>query len=154
MPCACGIFLLHGYGYTNKMAKKLMTLKPRVQQMTVARVVTITPGSWRGGETSSAARGYGYAWQKLRSEHLAKHPHCVYCLREIGMTGWSPADVVLACAARGIVEPIGTIGDHVTPHRGDRRLQLDPDNVQTLCKLHHDSEKQRVERQSNVNVRG
>lgn len=95
---------------------------------------------------SSTARGYGYEWQKLRAEHLAKHPHCVYCLREIGMAGWSTADVVLECAARRIAEPLGTIGDHITAHRGDRRLQLDPDNIQTLCKPHHDSAKQREER--------
>ncbi|SMG00343.1 HNH endonuclease [Burkholderia singularis] len=128
------------------MARKLETLKPRVGQMVGSRVATATPGSWRAGKTSSTARGYGYAWQKLRAEHLAKHPHCVYCLREIGMTGWAPVDVVLACAARGIAEPIGTIGDHIVPHRGDRRLQLDPNNVQTLCKPHHDGDKQRMER--------
>lgn len=128
------------------MTRKLTTLKPRVPQMAVARVATMTPGSWRAGTMSSTARGYGYEWQKLRAEHLAKHPHCVYCLREIGMAGWSPADVVLECAARGIAEPLGTIGDHITAHRGDRRLQLDPDNIQTLCKPHHDSTKQREER--------
>lgn len=109
-------------------------------------MATMTPGSWRAGKTSSTARGYGYAWQKLRAEHLAKHPHCVYCLRAIGMAGWSPTDVVLACAAQGIAEPLGTIGDHITAHRGDRRLQMDPTNIQTLCKPHHDSAKQREER--------
>ncbi|WGS46812.1 HNH endonuclease [Burkholderia sp. JSH-S8] len=128
------------------MSKRLTTLKPRVRSLAVSRVETMAPGSWRAGKTSSTARGYGYAWQKLRGEHLAKHPHCVYCLREIGMAGWSPADVVLACAARGIVEPLGTIGDHITAHRGDRRLQLDSDNIQTLCKPHHDGAKQREER--------
>nr|WP_232435641.1 HNH endonuclease [Burkholderia ubonensis] len=124
----------------------MVTLKPRVQQMTDSRVATLSSGSWRSGKTSSAARGYGYAWQKLRATHLSKQPHCVYCLREIGMAGWAPADVVLACAARGIAEPIGTIGDHIIPHRGDRRLQLNPGNIQTLCKAHHDSAKQREER--------
>ncbi|CAB3750856.1 hypothetical protein GQ57_15980 [Burkholderia sp. MSh2] len=128
------------------MARRLETLKPRVRQVVGSRVATATPGSWRAGKTSSTARGYGYAWQKLRADHLAKHPHCVYCMREIGMTGWLPADVVLACAARGIAEPLGTIGDHITAHRGDRRLQLDPTNIQTLCKPHHDSAKQREER--------
>lgn len=121
-------------------------LKTRVKQIAGVRVATVVSGSWRAGMSSSAARGYGYAWQKLRAEHLAKHPHCLYCLREIGMVGWSPADVVLACAARGIAEPLGVIGDHITAHRGDRRLQLDPNNIQTLCKPHHDSTKQREER--------
>ncbi|KVH78390.1 hypothetical protein WJ41_03090 [Burkholderia ubonensis] len=128
------------------MSKRLTTLKPRVQSMAASRVATMVPGSWRAGKTSSTARGYGYEWQKLRAEHLAKHPHCVYCLREIGMAGWSPADVVLACAVRRIAEPLGTIGDHITAHLGDRRLQLDPTNIQTLCKPHHDSAKQREER--------
>ncbi|MBH9725126.1 HNH endonuclease [Burkholderia contaminans] len=128
------------------MIRKLTTLKPRVKTLTSARVSAIEPGSWRIGRTSSTARGYGYAWQKLRAEHLAKHPHCVYCLREIGMADWSPAEVVVMCAERGIAEPIGTIGDHITAHRGDRRLQLDPTNIQTLCKPHHDSTKQREER--------
>ncbi|KVT81392.1 hypothetical protein WK59_18825 [Burkholderia ubonensis] len=128
------------------MSKKLTTLRFRVQQTAGGRVRTMTPGSWRADKASSTARGYGYAWQRLRAEHLTKHPHCVYCLREIGMSGWSPADVVLACAARGIAEPLGTIGDHIVPHRGDRRLQLDPNNIQTMCKPHHDSAKQREER--------
>ncbi|RQT38377.1 HNH endonuclease [Burkholderia contaminans] len=128
------------------MTRRLTTLKFRVLSMSDSRVVRLSPGSWRSGKTSSTARGYGYAWQKLRAEHLSKHPHCVYCLREIGMVGWPPADVVLACAAIGIAEPLGTIGDHIAAHRGDRRLQLDPANIQTLCKQHHDSAKQREER--------
>ncbi|WP_366918759.1 HNH endonuclease [Burkholderia dolosa] len=130
------------------MSRKLVTLKPRVQQIAHARVATMVPGSWRAGESSSTARGYGYAWQKFRARHLANHPHCVYCLRELGMAGWLPPDVVLECATRGIAEPVGTIGDHIVPHKGDRRLQLDPSNVQTLCKRHHDSAKQREERRS------
>ncbi|KWD49681.1 hypothetical protein WL67_20800 [Burkholderia ubonensis] len=123
----------------------LKTLKARLQSLP-PRIQVVQSGSWRTGKQSSTARGYGYAWQRLRAEHLAKHPHCVYCLREIGMAGWSPVDVVLACAARGIAEPLGTIGDHITAHRGNRQLQLDPDNIQTLCKPHHDSAKQREER--------
>lgn len=108
-----------------RMARKLTTLKPRIQTLRSSRVATALSDSWRTGMVSSAARGYGYAWQKLRADHLAKNPHCVYCLREIGMAGWSPADVIVACAARGIAEPLGTIGDHIVAHRGDRRLQLD-----------------------------
>ncbi|MBL9047053.1 MAG: HNH endonuclease [Tabrizicola sp.] len=40
------------------------------------------------------------------------------------------------------------IADHVVPHRGDRALFLDPDNLQCLCKACHDSKKQREERAS------
>jgi len=111
-----------------------------------SRVAIVQPGSWRSGKTSSAARGYGYDWQKLRERHLAAHPHCVFCLRDLGMLDLTPAEVVVACAESGIAEPLGNIGDHITPHQGDDRLRLDPNNVQTLCKPHHDGEKARSER--------
>ena len=35
--------------------------------------------------------------------------------------------------------------DHIKPHRGDRLLFWDPENLQTLCKPCHDSTKQREE---------
>ncbi|MEM5366575.1 HNH endonuclease [Paraburkholderia azotifigens] len=108
--------------------------------------VAIAGLSWREGKNSSAARGYGYDWQRLRAGHLAKHPYCAYCLRDLDMCGMTPAEVIVACATRGIPEPIGSIGDHIVPHEGDESLRLDPNNVQTLCKRHHDGEKQRRER--------
>jgi len=126
---------------------RLRTLPTRLQSLP-SRVVVAEAVSWRTGKTSSAARGYDYAWQKLRAKHLAAHPHCVYCLRDLGMLGMSPADVVLACAARGLAEPLGSIGDHIVAHEGDARRRLDPSNVQTLCKPHHDGEKARAERGS------
>lgn len=125
---------------------RLRTLPSRLPSLP-SRVAIVQPGSWRAGKTSSAARGYGYDWQQLRTRHLAEHPHCVFCLRDLGMLDLMPAEVVLACAARGIAEPLGNIGDHITPHRGDDRLRLDPANVQTLCKPHHDGEKARSERE-------
>lgn len=36
--------------------------------------------------------------------------------------------------------------DHIEPHKGDRVKFFDPNNVQTLCKPCHDSDKQRQER--------
>jgi 5-methylcytosine-specific restriction endonuclease McrA len=124
---------------------RLRTLPTRLQSLP-SRVLIAEAGSWRVGKTSSAARGYGYDWQKLRERHLAAHPHCVFCLRDLGMLDMSPAEVVLACAERGVAEPLGNIGDHIVPHQGNDRLRLDPDNVQTLCKPHHDGEKARFER--------
>lgn len=124
---------------------RLRTLPTRLQSLP-SRVVVAEAVSWRTGKTSSAARGYDYAWQQLRAKHLAAHPHCVFCLRDLGMLEMTPADVVLVCAARGVAEPLGNIGDHIVPHRGNSRLRLDPANVQTLCKPHHDSEKARTER--------
>lgn len=40
--------------------------------------------------------------------------------------------------------------DHKIPHRGDLRLFLDPDNLQSLCKHCHDSHKQREERSGHL----
>jgi 5-methylcytosine-specific restriction endonuclease McrA len=36
--------------------------------------------------------------------------------------------------------------DHIVPHRGDRRLLLDRNNLQSLCQRCHDSHKQGIER--------
>ncbi|WP_109994960.1 HNH endonuclease [Salinisphaera sp. LB1] len=65
-------------------------------------------------------------WQKLRARHLNKQPLCEYCLE------------------LEIVTSANTV-DHIKPHRGDRKLFFDPNNLQSLCKLHHDSTKQREE---------
>ncbi|HEY2024604.1 HNH endonuclease signature motif containing protein [Paraburkholderia sp.] len=62
-------------------------------------------------------------WKRLRALHLREHPLCVMCM-EAG-------DCERA-----------TIVDHKRPHRGDMRLFLDPANLQSLCKPHHDSSKQ------------
>ena len=63
-------------------------------------------------------------WKKLRRDHLREHPCCVMCLDQGLVTDW----------------PV--IVDHKRPHRGNLRLFLDPSNLQTLCKSHHDSTKQ------------
>ena len=39
-----------------------------------------------------------------------------------------------------------TVVDHKIPHKGDQRLFWDPANWQSLCKPHHDRDKQREER--------
>lgn len=41
------------------------------------------------------------------------------------------------CARRGI-RTRATVVDHITPHRGDWQLFIDPANHQSLCKHHHD----------------
>ena len=41
------------------------------------------------------------------------------------------------CARHG-VRTRATVVDHVTPHRGDWQLFIDPDNHQSLCKRCHD----------------
>lgn len=90
---------------------------------------------------SSAAKGYGYRWQKARDVWLAEHSTCVECRKH------------------GRVER-ATVVDHIKPHRlgfalesGDaaaisaaRKLFWDRSNWQSLCKLCHDSYKQRLEK--------
>lgn len=38
------------------------------------------------------------------------------------------------------------VADHIDPHRGDAAMFWDPRNLQCLCKVCHDGEKQREER--------
>lgn len=66
-------------------------------------------------------RGYTTKWERERAEYLKTHPRCVMC--------GAPSRVV----------------DHVTPHRGDRRLFWQRSNWQALCTPCHSSRKQRME---------
>lgn len=83
---------------------------------------------------------YGVAWRKLRrrqwsllrQEHLRKEPLCRRC-NELGRVNGGSRKAPL-------------VVDHIVPHRGDRALFFDPSNLQTLCKAHHDSVKQREEK--------
>lgn len=65
-------------------------------------------------------------WQRLRAAHLAGEPLCVMC------------------KARGRTEP-ARVADHIRPHRGDMALFLDPSNLQSLCFVHHNKDKQQEE---------
>ena len=76
---------------------------------------------------SAAKRGYDSRWQKARATFLRKHPLC--------------ADH----QQRGHIVP-ATVVDHIIPHRGDQALFWDTGNWQSLCKLCHDSHKQRLEK--------
>ena len=67
---------------------------------------------------SSADRGYGYRWQKLRNRYIAQHPYCVECLKHGKIT-------------------LATDVDHIRPHRGDPRLLYDEKNLQSLCHSCH-----------------
>ena len=63
---------------------------------------------------SSAARGYGYRWQRLRARVLGAHPLCVECEK------------------KGVVR-LATDVDHVVPHKGDPHLMWSEKNLQPLC---------------------
>lgn len=72
-------------------------------------VAAVSPGRWV----------YKTAlWQRLRLQQLRDEPLCRYC-GEMGRT--VPAIDV----------------DHKIPHRGNRELAFDPDNLQSLCKKCH-----------------
>lgn len=72
----------------------------------------------------SRARGYDRTWERLRRMHLNNNPWCVMC-DEIG------------------VARIARIVDHKIPISIKPEGRLDPDNLQSLCKPHHDGKKQR-----------
>ena len=104
----------------------------------------VVPGSWRAN--APADRGYNARWRKLRAAHLAKHPFCVRCLIAAGVDHTLSTDQVVIAypmAANGL--PYGTVVDHIKSHRGNASLMYDADNLQTLCKRHHDSDKQKEE---------
>ena len=72
-----------------------------------------TPKSWHRlyGDPASG-------WQRLRGEQLLREPWC------------------RSCAASGL-RVRATEVDHIRPHRGDRALFSDPDNLQSLCHRCH-----------------
>ena len=75
----------------------------------------------------SAARGYGWRWQKASKAFLHAHPLCAECERH---GKYTRAEVV----------------DHIVPHRGDMKLFWDRDNWQPLCKQCHDKKTAREDR--------
>ena len=68
---------------------------------------------------SSSERGYGARWQRVRKHFLNLNPVCEECYK------------------KGIAEPATTV-DHIVPHKGNMELFWDQENLQSLCKLHHD----------------
>lgn len=82
--------------------------------------------SWRKEKTTANQRGYNSRWAKARKSYLLSNPLCVMCKQDGRLTA-------------------ATVVDHITPHKGDQVLFWDKGNWQALCKLHHDSYKQRLE---------
>ena len=94
---------------------------------------------------TAASRGYGYRWQLAREDHLRREPYCCMC----------------STAARPVA---ALVVDHKIPPRlteakasGDAeriseawRLFWSRSNWQSLCKLCHDSTKQRLEKSGRV----
>ncbi len=80
---------------------------------------------------TSSARGYDSKWSKARRDYLKSHPWCVKHLER--------GEHVSA-----------TVVDHIKPHRQDWSLFWDRSNWQPLCKLHHDSLKQKEDNRGYV----
>lgn len=90
--------------------------------------------SWWGDRRTSSERGYTWRWHKARTAFLRENPLCVMCRAE-GRT--TEAQVV----------------DHIVPHRGDEKLFWDRSNWQSLCKPHHNSDKQMLEKSGETRTR-
>lgn len=74
-------------------------------------------------------RGYDARWEKERLVHLAEQPLCADHQK------------------RGYVV-VATVVDHITPHKGDKKLFWDKTNWQSLCKPCHDRKTQLEDRGS------
>jgi len=64
-------------------------------------------------------------WMARRKYQLQQHPFCKMCLED----------------GRYVA---ATVVDHVVPHKGNQRSFL-MGEIQSLCVLHHDSSKKRIE---------
>lgn len=78
-----------------------------------------TRQAYDGTRGSARARGYDSTWERLRAAHLSDSPLCVHCLAEDETV--TVADDV----------------DHIVPIAVDPSRRLDPDNLQSLCRRHH-----------------
>lgn len=75
---------------------------------------------------SARKRGYDSRWDRRAMAYKRANPLC------------------LGCQAVGRYEAT-EVADHTIPHKGNRRLFDDPDNLQPSCKWHHDVVKQKLE---------
>jgi 5-methylcytosine-specific restriction enzyme A len=66
-------------------------------------------------------------WYRLRGAQLRDNPCCKYCEMQGRVT-------------------LATVVDHIKAHKGNEVLFYDSNNLQSLCKQHHDSTKQREEK--------
>ncbi|MCQ9422708.1 HNH endonuclease [Pseudomonas sp. LJDD11] len=91
--------------------------------------------------STSAQRGYGHRWQKSRDAFLRANPLCAMCSTDrrpvaASLVDHIKAPRVLAAKQSGDPERI----------KAAWKLFWDTNNWQPLCKLCHDSTKQRLEK--------
>lgn len=94
---------------------------------------------------SASSRGYGYAWQKARDQFLRDNPFCAEHGRQGKMVAASVVDHIVAPKLREARES----GDSVRIAEA-HQLFWSRTNWQPLCKLCHDSVKQRAEKSGRV----
>lgn len=94
---------------------------------------------------SSASRGYGHRWRQSRDAFLALNPFCSMCSTDHRPVAASVVDHKIPPRLKDAKES----GD---PERIKAAWKLfwDQGNWQPLCKLCHDSAKQRLERSGRV----
>lgn len=81
----------------------------------------------RSDEARAYRKLYGTsAWSRLRYAHLSCEPFCRFC-------------------RKGGVIRVAEVVDHVEPHKGDRAMFFDANNLQSLCRPCHDRVKQAEE---------
>lgn len=84
-------------------------------------------------QTNAARKLYNTRrWRDLRLEILARDGWRCQQTGEM-LTGTAPA-------------PNSPVVDHIAPHRGNLALFWDPENLQSVTKAWHDSEKQKIEK--------
>lgn len=101
-------------------------------------------GTEKGKRQSARQRGYNSRWEKARAVFLAQPGNqlCVMC-RQDGLL--NPGTMRMDGSLEANRRRIGLVVDHITPHRGDKRLFWDSSNWQPLCHDHHDITKQQEE---------
>lgn len=67
---------------------------------------------------SSRDRGYDRDWEKVRAEHIAEHPLCVWCEN------------------KGLTVAVEIV-DHIIPITVRPDLRLEGSNLQSLCRSCH-----------------
>lgn len=88
----------------------------------------------RAAENSLRGEYNKKRWRQLRLEILERDGWmCAGCAVPHLLVGKAPA-------------PTSAVVDHIEPHRGNLALFFDPENLQSVCKAYHDSEKQRLEK--------
>lgn len=91
--------------------------------------------------TSSAARGYGYRWQRSRDAFLRQHPLCCMCSTEQRPV----AAIIVDHKTAPRLKDAKASGDFERI-KAAWKLFWNEANWQPLCKLCHDSTKQRLEK--------